>query len=80
MSPKPPNLHLVRSDAPPTEGELAELREAVDRMRRNRTLLDAFNREQARFVRDEYLAYVEAGFTRDQALKLVAAKLSPAPK
>ncbi|MFN4160639.1 MAG: hypothetical protein ACK4FW_01425 [Stenotrophomonas sp.] len=77
MSPKPPNLHLVRSDAPPTEGELAELREAVDRMRRNRTLLDAFNREQARFVRDEYLAYVEAGFTRDQALKLVAAKLGP---
>lgn len=76
MSPKPPNLHLVRSDAPPTEGELAELREAVDRMRRNRTLLDAFNREQARFVRDEYLAYVEAGFTRDQALKLVSAKLS----
>jgi len=80
MSPKPPNLHLVRSNAPPTEGELAELREAVDRMRRNRTLLDAFNREQARFVRDEYLAYVEAGFTRDQALKLVAAKLSPAQK
>ncbi len=77
MSPKPPNLHLVRSDSPPTEGELAELREAVDRMRRNRTLLDAFNREQARFVRDEYLAYVEAGFTRDQALKLVAAKLGP---
>ncbi len=77
MSPKPPNLHLVRSDVPPTEGELAELREAVDRMRRNRTLLDAFNREQARFVRDEYLAYVEAGFTRDQALKLVAAKLNP---
>jgi len=56
MNPKPPNLHLVRSDAPPTEGELAELREAVERMRRNRTLLDAFNREQARFVRDEYLA------------------------
>lgn len=80
MSPKPPNLHLVRSDAPPTEGELAELREAVDRMRRNRTLLDAFNREQARFVRDEYLAYVEVGFTREQALKLVAAKLSPGAK
>lgn len=80
MSPKPPNLHLVRSDAPPTEGELAELREAVDRMRRNRTLLDAFNREQARFVRDEYLAYVEAGFTRDQALKLVSAKLAPTVK
>lgn len=80
MSPKPPNLHLVRSDAPPTEGELAELREAVDRMRRNRTLLDAFNREQARFVRDEYLAYVEVGFTRDQALKLVAAKLGPSTK
>ena len=79
MSPKPPNLHLVRSDAPPTVGELAELREAVDRMRRNRTLLDAFNREQARFVRDEYLAYVEVGFTRDQALKLVAAKLGPQP-
>lgn len=76
MRTKPPALHLVRSDAPPTEGELAELREAVDRMRRNRTLLDAFNREQARFVRDEYLAYVEAGFTRDQALKLVSAKLS----
>lgn len=80
MSPKPPKLHLVRSDAPPTEGELVELREAVDRMRRNRTLLDAFNREQARFVRDEYLAYVEVGFTRDQALKLVAAKLSPGAK
>ena len=80
MSPKPPNLHLVRSDAPPSEGELAELREAVDRMRRNRTLLDAFNREQARFVRDEYLAYVEVGFTRDQALKLVSAKLAPTVK
>lgn len=80
MSPKPPNLHLVRSDAPPTEGELAELREAVERMRRNRTLLDAFNREQARFVRDEYLAYVEVGFTRDQALKLVSAKLAPTVK
>lgn len=80
MSPKPPNLHLVRSDAPPTEGELAELREAVDRMRRNRTLLDAFNREQARFVRDEYLAYVEVGFTRPQAMQLVAAKLTIAKK
>ncbi len=80
MSPKPPNLHLVRSDAPPTEGELAELREAVDRMRRNRALLDAFNREQARFVRDEYLAYVEVGFTRDQALRLVSAKLGPQMK
>ncbi|RLK53453.1 hypothetical protein BCL79_2760 [Stenotrophomonas rhizophila] len=77
MSPKPPNLHLVRSDAPPTEGELAELREAVDRMRRNRTLLDAFNREQALFVRSEFLAYVEAGFTRPQAMQLVAAKLHP---
>jgi len=77
MSPKPPNLHLVRSDAPPTEGELAGLREAVERMRKNRHLLDAFNREQARFVRDEFLAYVEVGFTRDQALKLVAAKLNP---
>lgn len=77
MSPKPPNLHLVRSDAPPTEGELAGLREAVERMRKNRHLLDAFNREQARFVRDEFLAYVEVGFTRDQALKLVAAKLGP---
>lgn len=77
MSPKPPSLHLVRSDAPPTEGELAGLREAVERMRKNRHLLDAFNREQARFVRDEFLAYVEVGFTRDQALKLVAAKLNP---
>lgn len=80
MSPKPPNLHLVRSDAPPTEGELAELREAVDRMKRNRHLLDAFNREQALFVRSEFLAYVEAGFTRPQAMQLVAAKLSPAPR
>ncbi|WP_313242166.1 hypothetical protein [Stenotrophomonas sp.] len=77
MSPKPPKLHVVRSDSPPSEGELTQLRDAIDRMRRNRHLLDAFNREQARFVRDEYLAYVEVGFTRDQALKLVAAKLSP---
>jgi len=80
MSPKPPNLHLVRSDAPPTEGELAGLREAVERMRKNRHLLEAFNREQARFVRDEFLAYVEVGFTRDQALKLVSAKLAPTGK
>ncbi|MBD7952716.1 hypothetical protein H9654_00730 [Stenotrophomonas sp. Sa5BUN4] len=80
MSHKPPALHLVRSDAPPTEGELAQLREAVDRMRRNRHLLDAFNREQAAFVRSEFLAYVEAGFTRPQAMQLVAAKLSQSGK
>jgi hypothetical protein len=77
MSPKPPNLHLVRSDAPPTEGELVELHDAVDRMRRNQPLLEAFNREQALFVRSEFLAYFEAGFTRPQAMQLVAAKLSP---
>jgi hypothetical protein len=80
MSHKPPALHLVRSDAPPAEGELAQLPEAVDRMRRNQHLLDAFNREQAAFVRSEFLAYVEAGFTRPQALQLVAAKLSPVQK
>jgi hypothetical protein len=47
MLKKPPTLHLGRSDAPLTEGELAQLRGAVDRMRRNRHSLDAFNREQA---------------------------------
>lgn len=77
MSPKPPALHLVRSDAPPTEGELKALRDAIDRMKRNRHLLEEFNREQASFVRSEFLAYVEAGFTRPQAMQLVAAKLGP---
>lgn len=77
MAPKSPNLHLVRSDSPPNEGELQQFRDALDRMRRNRHLLEAFNREQARFVRDEYLAYVEVGFTRPQAMQLVAAKLRP---
>lgn len=73
-----PSLHLVRSAAPPTEGELQALRDAVDRMRRNRPLLETFNRGQAPFVRSDFLAYVEAGFTRPQAMQLVAAKLSPA--
>ncbi|WP_313243907.1 hypothetical protein [Stenotrophomonas rhizophila] len=80
MSPKPPNLHLVRSDAPPSEGELQAMRDAITRMKRNRQLLDEFCAEQARFVRAEYLAYVEAGFTRPQAMQLVAAKLTPTPK
>ena len=59
---------------------MKQLRDAIDRMRQNRHLLDAFNREQARFVRDEYLSYVEVGFTAAQALKLVAAKLTPPAK
>ncbi len=80
MSSKPPALHLVRSDAPPTEGELQALRDAIDRMKRNRHLLEEFNREQALFVRSEFLAYVEAGFTRPQAMQLVAAKLGPGRK
>lgn len=45
-------------------GELKALRDAIDRMKRNRHLLEEFNREQALFVRSEFLAYVEAGFTR----------------
>ncbi|MEN5039257.1 hypothetical protein ABE424_03620 [Stenotrophomonas sp. TWI1149] len=80
MSPEPSNLDMVRSDAPPTEGEVAELREAVDRMRRNRSLLDGFNRKPTRFVRDGYLVYVGVCFTRDQPLKLVSAKLAPVGK
>lgn len=77
MSPRPPNLHLVSSNEIPNEGELQAMRDAITRMKRNRQLLDEFCAEQARFVRAEYLAYVEAGFTRPQAMQLVAAKLSP---
>ena len=56
------------------------MRDAITRMKRNRQLLDEFCAEQARFVRAEYLAYVEAGFTRPQAMQLVAAKLTPSRK
>lgn len=64
MSLKPPNLHLVSSSETPNEGELKAMRDAIDRMKRNRNLLNEFCAEQARFVRAEYQAYVEAGFTR----------------
>lgn len=77
MSTKPPSLHLVSSNEIPNEGELQAMRDAITRMKRNRQLLDEFCAEQARFVRVEYLAYVEAGFTRPQAMQLVAAKLTP---
>ncbi|OEZ02319.1 MULTISPECIES: hypothetical protein [Stenotrophomonas] len=80
MSPKPPNLHLVSSNPTPNEGELQAMRDAITRMKRNRALLDEFCAEQARFVRAEYLSYVEAGFTRPQAMQLVAAKLGPGRK
>jgi len=80
MSPKPPNLHLVSSSETPNEGELKAMRDAIDRMKRNRNLLNEFAAEQARLCRGEYLAYVEAGFTRPQAMQLVAAKLSPGRK
>ncbi|WP_411850705.1 hypothetical protein ACLB90_17840 [Stenotrophomonas sp. LGBM10] len=76
MSPKPPNLHLVSSSETPDGGELQAMRDAITRMKRNRDLLNEFCVEQARFVRAEYLAYVEAGFTGPQAMQLVAAKLS----
>jgi len=56
------------------------MRDAISRMKRNRAMLDEFCAERERFVRAEYLAYVEAGFTRPQAMQLVAAKLSPGPK
>ncbi|MCI2243782.1 hypothetical protein L3067_04065 [Xanthomonas sp. PPL568] len=80
MKPKSPNLHVVSSSQIPNEGELQAMRDAITRMKRNRDLLNEFCVEQAKFVRSEYLAYVEAGFTPGQAMKLVAAKLSPPAK
>lgn len=78
--PPKPKLELVKMDHPPTEGEMAQLRDAVDRMRRNQHLLEAFCREQAKFVRSEYLAYIDVGFKPAQAMQLVAAKLTPPAK
>lgn len=77
MSPKPPNLHLVRADAGMSVGALKELRDSVDRMKAARGLMYEFNREQAIWVRNEYEEYVRAGFKPAEALKLVAAKLAP---
>jgi len=80
MSPKSPNLHLVRNDGPLSEGALKELRDAVDRMKASRSLMYEFNREQAIWVRNEYEEYLRAGFKPAEALKLVAAKLGPQTK
>jgi len=80
MSPKPPNLHLVRNDGPLSEGALKELRDAVDRMKASRSLMYEFNKEQAIWVRNEYEEYLRVGFKSAEALKLVAAKLSPERK
>ncbi|HDS1040926.1 TPA: hypothetical protein QDZ42_003973 [Stenotrophomonas maltophilia] len=60
MSLKSPNMRLVSSNETPNEVELQAMRDAITRMKRNRQLLDEFCAEQTRFVRAEYLAYVEA--------------------
>lgn len=80
MPVKPPNLHLVRTGSPPTEGELQAMRDSINRMKRNGDLLNEFCIEQAKLCRAGYMAYVDAGFTRPQAMQLVAARLGPGKK
>jgi len=76
---KRPDLHLVQSNRPPTEGELSAMRDSIVRMKRHRELIQNFCAEYARHCKVEYQSYIDAGFTQAQALKLVAARISQDP-
>lgn len=65
-----PSLRVV-PDGPPTEGELSQIRDATERMKRERAELDAYAQEMARTLRAQYEALVAEGFTASQALSIV---------
>ena len=53
------------------DAKLERIREDLRRMKLYRELMADYHRELAYIRRQAYLAHVEAGFTEDQALKLV---------
>ena len=65
-----PHLSVV-SGGPPTEGELSRIRDATERMRRERKALDEYAQEMARTLRAQYEALPAEGFTASQALSIV---------
>lgn len=69
-----PSLRLVHG-GPPTEGDLSQIREATDRMKREREALDAYAQEMARVLRVQYKALIAEGFTASQALSIVKERI-----
>ena len=53
------------------DAKLERIREDLRRMKLYRDVMADYHRELAYIRRQAYLAHVEAGFTEDQALKLV---------
>ena len=53
------------------DAKLERIREDLRRMKLYREVMADYHRELAYIRRQAYLAHVEAGFTEDQALKLV---------
>ena len=53
------------------DAKLDRIREDLRRMKLYRDVMADYHRELAYIRRQAYLAHVEAGFTEDQALKLV---------
>ena len=53
------------------DAKLDRIREDLRRMKLYREVMADYHRELAYIRRQAYLAHVEAGFTEDQALKLV---------
>lgn len=74
MTNPPPTLHVLRPE------DTSDIAAAVAKLKREMVQIAEYNKQMAKVVRSEYEAYIEAGFTKAEAMQLVKAKLAPPTK